>query len=653
VGERNRKRKVYRFLMGAVLAGELSVLADVAAVLLGWSFSLSAFLLMMAALVLCFYVFDCFTRKNLTVAVASITGTILLAGMAGMLIWSQFGNWAHYRTVDAGKAELYADREVMVIVPHQDDELNILGGVMEEYVRYGSRVYPVYVTNGDYYGMAETRFREALDVCAHMGIPEENVIFMGYGDTWAEDGPHLYNAAPGTVLQSYNGNTETYGTEVHAVFREGRKYTKDNYLADLEAVILSRKPDVIFCSDYDSHIDHKALTLAFEKVMGKILKEHPDYRPRVFKGYAYMSAWYAQPDYYEVNISSTGNVFEIPYYQYPENYRWEMRVRFPVDASQFSRSLLQSGVHETMLGYRSQDAQLHTAAVANGDKVFWQRDTNSLCYSADIVTSSSDGGLLNDFMLLDNHDLADAEHPPFDGVWIPEPEDGERTVTVTLEVPSDVHSIILYDHPSEHQNIVDAVIIFDDGIQLRTGPLDAGGAATEIPVEKTNVSSFRIQLVTTEGEQAGLAEVEVFSEKRSTDMKLLKIVDSDEDFVYDYWVPREGTALFDFYTYGELPPVTADHYQISCDNSMCSAEWNNGSLLIGCPEGEAATVTVASRDGSVSDSIYIQNPGWLERLQCWLCQTVEEVLYVGYCKGLHWQLATVRILDIFRDVTGI
>lgn len=648
MSERNGKRKVYRFLAGAVLAGELSVLADIAVVLLGQMFSLSVFLLLAAGLTLSFYIFDCFTRKNLTIAAGTIFAVIILAGSAGALVWDQFGSWADYNPVDSGKKELYAERDVMVIVPHQDDELNILGGVMEEYVRYGSNVYPVFVTNGDYYGIPETRFREALDVCAHMGIPKENVIFLGYGDTWAEGGPHIYNAEPGVVIESYHGKTATYGTEAHGVFRAGNPYSIDNYLKDLEDVILSRKPDVIFCSDYDSHIDHKALSMAFEKVMGKILKENPDYRPQVFKGYAYMSAWYAQPDYYAPNILSTGNVFEVPYYQYPKNYQWEERVRFPVDASLLSRSLLHSGAHETMLLYSSQDAQLHTAGVVNGDKVFWKRDTNSLCYGAEIFTSSSDSALLNDFMLLENFNLIDPEHSPFDGVWIPAAEDEERTVTVALDRPSDIYSVVLYDHPSETQNILDAVIIFDDGIQLRTGPLAPGGAATEILVQKTDVSSFRIRLVLTEGEAAGLTEVEAFSGKRTTDMKLLKIVDRDGNFVYDYWTAPQGNALFGFYTYGEVLPVTPENYRISCDNVRCSIQWENGNFAVFCPSGETATVTVTDSDGVVSDSIYIQNPGWRERLQCWLCQTVEELLYVGYCEGRHWQLATVRILDQFR-----
>lgn len=652
MAERNTKRRIYRFLISAVLAGELAVLADIAVVLLYHSLPVSAFLLMAAGLWLCFYTMPWFTRKNLTIAAASVLGLVALTGTVGMLVWQQFGTWAAYQKVDSGKQAVYAERRVMVIVPHQDDELNILGGVMEEYVNYGSEVYPVFATNGDYYGIAQTRFQEAVDVCANIGIPKENVIFMGYGDGWSKDGPHLYNAEPGVVRTSQNGKTETYGTAVQGVFREGRAYTIDNFLEDMQDVILAYRPDVIFCSDYDTHKDHRALSLAFEKVMGKLLKENPDYRPQVFKGYAYLSAWYAQPDFYEVNLTSTGNVFEEPYYQYPKVYRWEDRVRFPVDAATLSRSLLNSKAYETLRLHLSQEAQYQAASVVNGDKVFWYRDTNSLCHLAEIAVSSSDGTLLNDFMLTENHNLVDTEHLPFDGVWIPEADDEEKSATVTFAEPSDVRSIVLYDHPSEEHNVTDAVIVFDDGTQLRTGPLDPYGAATEIPVEKGNVTSFRVCLVVTEGENAGLSEIEAFANKPEADMKLLKIVDLRDNFVYDYWLPKDGSARFGFYTYGNVPAVSADNYQVACDNDSCSAEIKNGKLEVSCPVGETATITVTCNDGTLSESIFVQNPGWMERTQCILSQKAEGVLFVGYCNGRHWQLATVKVLDILRDFAG-
>ena len=36
----------------------------------------------------------------------------------------------------------------MVIVPHEDDDLNLVSGVIEKYVENGSEIYTVFATNG-------------------------------------------------------------------------------------------------------------------------------------------------------------------------------------------------------------------------------------------------------------------------------------------------------------------------------------------------------------------------------------------------------------------------------------------------------------------------------------------------------------------------
>lgn len=637
-------------VLGAVLAGILAVAADFAALALMHPLSVSSFLLLFAGLTAVFFLPGLVWRRQTNRILAILLTAMAVTGVIGLLAWDCFGDWGVYRSVDSGKEAVYGNRKVMLIVPHQDDDINVLGGVMEEYVAYGSQVYPVFVTNGDFEDLAEVRFREALDVCRYIGIPEENVIFMGYGDTWSEEGPHLYNAAPGEVMTSCNGKTETYGTSVKGVFREGRTYTIDHLLEDMQQVILTCRPDVIICSDYDSHIDHRAVSLLFDKAMGILLKENPDYRPVVLKGYAYMSAWYAPADYYEENILSTVNVFEDPCYQYPKVYRWEERVRLPVAAQTLNRSLLHSGAYKTMGLYDSQDAQLQMAGVANGDKVLWKRDTNSLCLEAEITVSSGDGGLLNDFMLLENRNLVDSDHQPFDGVWIPETE--EKWVCVTLAEPYDLDGIVLYDHPSESHNILNARIEFDDGTQIHTGPLNISGAGTVIPVERCGVSSFRVCLEEWEGEEAGLTEIEAFLDPPQRDLLFVKLMDPDGNFAYDYWTNPEGYAEFTVYTYPYEAEAILPADALTCSNAKCQAVLADGKIRVYCPEGESTEITVRW-DDRVSDTICVGNPHTLTRWQCNLFQNVEEALFVGYCEGRHWQLATVKILDLALNLLGM
>lgn len=41
-------------------------------------------------------------------------------------------------------------QKVLVIVPHEDDEINVAGSLMYHYVQSGAEVFCAFTTNGDY-----------------------------------------------------------------------------------------------------------------------------------------------------------------------------------------------------------------------------------------------------------------------------------------------------------------------------------------------------------------------------------------------------------------------------------------------------------------------------------------------------------------------
>lgn len=590
--------------------------------------------------------FACFRNhwKRALVSVLLIPVTICLFAGLGYLGWKSFSDNAAYENTDSGKHRLYADRSVMVIVPHQDDEINILGGVMEEYVRYGSEVRVVFLTNGDYYFPAETRLNEALAVCDNIGIPEENVIFLGYGNEWKEELSHIVNAEPDTVLESYAGRTETYGTTEHPAFREGRSYTRRHLEEDLADVILESRPDVIFCSDYDHHIDHKALTIMFEKVMGALLKENPEYTPVVYKGYAYGTAWEAEQDYYSDNIRATQSPFGDPYGQKPEVYRWEDRIRMPVAGDTLSRSLIGAPAYYTLALHDSQWALGSADRVINGDKVLWQRYTTSLVLHGDVAASSGRTDVLHDFMLIDNYNLVDEEHMPYDGVWIPEEADAVRTVSVTLAEKTDIASIVLYDHPSETDNVLNVLITFDDGTCVETGPLASGGSATAVTVNKKGVSSFSVSLTKTEGEQAGLSEIEAFGEEPEVDGRFVKLMDVEDNFAYDYLTPPDGMAEFTLYVHGNLPR-TLERYIVEIDGEAGTMELDGNVVRVRCPEGKTVVLKVACSEANVADSVVIRNPGALTRGWMNFWKNAEEAFYSRLSIGVSNNLVVSRFWE--------
>lgn len=601
-------------ILSAVLAAELALLADVAVVLYGKALSIPKFAAVYAVLFLLTWL-PALRGKRKAVLAAGIGAVVAIPTLVTLLLWYSVSRSVGFAPVDDSKAKLYGGQRVMLLVPHQDDEYNVLGGVMEEYVKYGSEVFVVYSTNGDYYGLVEDRYWEAIHALGRVGIPEDHILFLGYGDEWNPEGPHIYNAEPGQVVTSFIGRQETYGTRFHAVYREGRPYTVDNYLSDIEAVILEYRPDVIFCVDQDDNTDHQALSMGFEKVLGKILKEYTDYRPLVLKGFAYSSAWRAERDFYAENLLATQNVFESPDPVLHRIYRWEERTRLPVHGESLSRSLLGTEAHKVISTHYSQETAVRSIRILNGDKVFWLRRTDSLCHEARVDASSSDPKLLNDFMLLENRNLKENRDHPYDGVWIPAASDGEKQVQVTFSQPWDIKTIVLYDHPDIAHNVLNARIAFDDGTALETGPLDPGGAASEFVVEKTAVTSFTVTLLETEGE-AGLTEVEAFDGETVSLPNFGKVMDAEGNYVYDYWIDPSGQQGFLLYSNGW------DTAGLTCvvDNPNCGAAFEEGKIRVTCPEGERCILSVRNEDGEAVDRVMIRNPGAMERSwkQFWL-----------------------------------
>lgn len=630
----------------AFFAAEITVVADAVSALLGHSLSLPVYLVIWLAAGIAIQICPLLSLKRKRWISLISLAAILPVMLAGFCCWLAFSKNAVYTEVDDGKASMFAEKKGMLIVPHEDDDINVLGGVMDEYIKYGSELYVVFVTNGDYEGLGEIRIGEAIAYCGRVGIPEDHVIFLGYGDQWADGGPHLYNAEPGAVLRSFVGYKATYGTEAHPAYHNGNSYTVENLKADLESVILEYKPDILFCSDYDSHIDHKATTLMFEKVMGDILRSNSDYRPEVFKGFAYSTAWYSEEDFYEMNILSTQNIYENPYPQEPGVYRWQDRVRLPVSASTLSRSLMTTDAYEGMRIYASQKMAFHALQIANGDKVFWQRSTESMCYTAEISVSSGSGAVLNDFMLLENNNLTDTERMPYDGVWIPEEADEQPTVTVKFPEKTELFSIVLYDHPAKDRNVLNAVIRFDDGTEIETGALDPAGAASEFIVEKTGVGAFEVILTASEGTGAGLTEIEAFARQTVKNGKLIKIMDADENFVYDYCIDSSGRQEFFLYAYGDVPEINAENYAVSCTNEKCRAALKDGKLIVECPTGETCVVRISCESEDLSDSIFLQNPGALQRGWMERMQTLEDRSYY-LLRTMVTCRAVRKVIDLF------
>lgn len=584
---------------------------------------------------------------------AVVTALLLLIGLGILLIHCLFNGKSAsekfaYSDVETGKEHLFAGKKVMLLVPHEDDDLNLLGGVLENYLRYGSDFYLVFLTNGDYDGEGEVRISEALSLYDSLGLTEDHVFLLGYGDRTGTPQYHIYNAPENEVIASHIGKTATYGSAAHPAFRENRLYTRENMLQDVKEVILEVQPDLIYCVDYDMHLDHKACSLIFESVMGDILKSMPDYTPEVRKGFAYSTAWDAEMDYFQINMKSTQDAYSSPSGQFPAIYRWDERIRIPVRPDSLSRSFAGSSLYRELEYYASQKTKERAASIINGDRVFWKRATDSLCRNALITASSGDVWKLNDFKLLDTEHLQDLSYPPFDGVWIPAEDDQDKTASFQLAAMENIYEVVLYDNPSEEDNVLNAMICFDDGSILETGPLDPSGAATRFYPDQKAVQGFQISILDAEGENAGLTEVEAFAAPVSDSPSFIKLMNGDDDFAYDYWTEPGGTAVFKLYSDGVIPALTPEEYSVQCDEEACLAVIEEGKIIVRCPEGKRCTVTVTWNADDLTDTVVVQNPSWFMRGELALCQKIEMFLLKDYL-----QLFCMRVLEAIRYSTEL
>ena len=594
-----------------LLAAEIAVVADAVYALFSDPMPMAAFLLLFAAAAAGFFFINKISLRRIGQLFLSVTCTVLAVLL---LIGAELAIYAgatEYEQTDSGKAEVFAGREVMIFAPHQDDELSMLSGTLNEYLRYGSNVRIVFVTNGDYLGLAETRLNEALDVANYLGIPEENLIFLGYGDSWSiEGGIHIYNAPADQQVQSVIGRTETYGFDRHPTWTSGKSYTRQNMYEDIRDVILEYKPDVIFNMAFEPHGDHRATALFVEEAMAEILRMDDVYEPLLLESVSYHTSYYGANDFYNQNILSIPNPFDSEYNLDMNIYAWADRVRLPVDAGTLSRSLLGSDIYKALSFHGSQGCNLRAGSIISGDTVFWHRDTSSLSYTADIQVSSGDGSFLNNFKLIDSSNINEII-PPFEDLCLP--TDSEKTATVTFDAPVDISEIRLYDNPSLEDNVLKAKIVFDDGSSLETDTLKVNGSGTSVIVDKKGVSSFSVQLLESEGERAGLTELEVYEARKDYGLNFVKIQNESGDFVYDYYINRRGVEYFDLYTAGDAPADLKDYTVTYSSKSNAFAEYENGKILVSCPDDRSCTVTVTSPDGRFSDTVTISNPGAYKR----------------------------------------
>ena len=500
----------------------------------------------------------------------------------------------------------YFGTRALILAPHPDDEINIAGNMILTLAAAKAEIFVAYSTNGDFDQSAEIRAREAVNALKILGVPRERIIFLGYGD-----GHNLSD----TVTTSPAGHSETYAAEgfidyAKKTFGRHSAYTRNNFKRDIKTLLLELRANIIFCVDLDSHNDHKALSTAFEEVMGEILSERSDYRPEVYKKLAYATAFNAAPDFYAPNLLPTlkPKIGETDTYDFDivdrANYGWKNRVRFPV---MNSKTLLRDNpIAEAIFAHKSQRNEWNALRIINSDEIFFERRTDSLTFAAQVTATSGDASKVRDFKI-------------FSDTW--QPTDNRLKIFFDWNEPAQIERVTIYGNALDEMPAKISLHLDDKIFKVE---LPSRGRPLTIDVEKIFVTHAELEVIDA-GKDFGLAEVEFFAnaEPFRKIAPFVKLTVND-NFFYNYAVPDEvdkiSIGLYRFHVDSPVK-VTAT----AADEEILSEVITDDELILNFGKAREILLTAEVIGSDIYDRAIIRRIGDFAQIQLKVWQWLDKL----------------------------
>ena len=451
--------------------------------------------------------------------------------------------------------QIFKGSSLMVIVPHEDDEINLAGAVIRGAAESGMDVTCVFLTNGDWFYPPEVRLNEAIQALRALGVQEDHIVFLGYRD----GGVHAECSSYRKRSALMGGHVQTRGLENHPEFAF-QEYgihhdcVREALLQDMEDVIRTYRPDAIIATDWDHHPDHKMCSLVFDTAMGRILRERDNtYHPVVLKGFAYNTTYNGVDDFSSPNLLSAkmnrDNLWNQDIETDDPCYRWEGRIRVPLRASCREQVLTKNPLYKAMCCHVSQGMMRRARRIINADQVFWQRRTDNLALRGVMTASSGEADFLHDFKLFHAEDLSTQPTRMEGYVWCPAAGDREAWCRCTFAEEQTIGEIVFHGNAAKNERILEGELSFSNGQKFLTGPFHPWGMPTVVrfPIqEKIKWVQFRI--LKRETGNAGISEWEIFSDSTCR-LRIFKILVND-NFAYTWYVKRGETAEVNLYSTG-------------------------------------------------------------------------------------------------------
>lgn len=198
-----------------------------------------------------------------------------------IILLSLLGGVAIVFTGSLRRASFPPHADIVVFAPHPDDAVLCCAGVIQQAIVQGKKVLVVDITNGDDFASAAAqvfgkpqqsltpkdmlrfawiRQTEELRALRVLGLPSNNVIFLGYPDGGLDE---VYRAQTEPYFHpltqkyaTYEARKPDYHSSLHRI---PALYTNIYVLADVTEILKASNPSEIYVTgETDEALDHKA-----------------------------------------------------------------------------------------------------------------------------------------------------------------------------------------------------------------------------------------------------------------------------------------------------------------------------------------------------------------------------------------------------------
>jgi trimeric autotransporter adhesin len=432
------------------------------------------------------------------------------------------------------------NKNIVILAPHPDDEGLCCAGIIYNALQQGNNVTIVVVTNGDYEGGVSTgltREGETVSGMSVLGLSEQQIIFMGYGDEALQG---LYQStSPSTIIASPAGQTQTYatrglgGVSYHQyLFGTPGQYNRQTILGDMEAMLQNLQPTDIYTTGlWDDHPDHESTFNFVVEALLDLRRQGVPLSTKVHETFIHAPCsscgvpsnlayvWpgagtgvtprfmpdqpYPEP-YYLSNIWPNGN--NTP-------YSWNQIERIPLPAPMQDPNQATNLKASVIANYVSQggsDRNGFLQAFVKKDEFFWVHDFNTNIAGLATVTDSSespDTGQLGTSAI----DGFVEGYPGYQNwEWVTQGQLAGAWINLTWPTPVTISQVVLYNRQTLAEDVQSGHLTFSDGTTVPVGQLPINGNPYLVSFPPKTVTSMQFTVDSAVGQAIGLTEIEVY-----------------------------------------------------------------------------------------------------------------------------------------------